>query len=70
MLEVCLRALDRSVALRARLEVEGDTFTTKTTGSVHASPLVRLEAAERAAFVRLATALSLHWSSSGDDGSS
>jgi hypothetical protein len=44
MLEVCLRALDRSLALRARLEVEGDTFTTKTTGAVHASPLVRLDA--------------------------
>jgi hypothetical protein len=69
MLEVCLRALDRSLALRARLDVEGDTFTTKTTGAVHASPLVRLEAAERAAFVRLATALGLHWSPYADGSS-
>jgi hypothetical protein len=60
--------MDRAGVLRARLEVEGDTFTTKTTGAVHASPLVRLEAAERAVFVKLATALSLHWNISSDDG--
>ena len=56
------------MALPARLELEGDVFTTKTTGAVHASPLVRMEAAERATFAKLATALGLAWNVSGGDG--
>jgi hypothetical protein len=68
LLEQCLRALDRSAALRARLEVEGDVFVTKTTGVSHPSPLVKLELAERSTFMKLATALSLNWNNYGGDG--
>lgn len=63
LLEQALRALDRAAALRAQLDRDGLTTTTKTTGAVHVHPLVKVEAAERALFVKLAKALGLEWSS-------
>jgi hypothetical protein len=51
VLEQCLRALDRADELRAVIDREGLTSTTRTTGAVHVHPLTKLEAEHRSLFV-------------------
>jgi phage terminase small subunit len=68
MLEACLRAQDRADALAAVLEKEGMTVTSTRSGVVHVHPLVRVEQAERALFVKLAKLLGLHWAAYVDGG--
>jgi hypothetical protein len=66
LLEQALRALDRAATLREQLEREGLTTVTKTTGAVHIHPLVKIEAAERATFLKIAKVLGLEWARESD----
>jgi hypothetical protein len=66
LLEQALRALDRAATLREQLEREGLTTVTKTTGAVHIHPLVKVEAAERTTFLKIAKMLRLEWDRNAD----
>jgi hypothetical protein len=66
LLEQALRALDRAATLREQLEREGLTTVTKTTGAVHIHPLVKVEAAERMTFLKIAKMLRLEWDREAD----
>jgi hypothetical protein len=66
LLEECLKHLDQADKLAAVIAVEGSTTTTKTTGTVHLHPLLKLEQAHRAQFAKLAKVLSLEWETGVD----
>jgi hypothetical protein len=68
LLEQCLRAIDRADELRAVIDREGLTSTTRTTGALHIHPLAKLETEHRSLFVKLARALRLEWQMDVDGG--
>ena len=53
MITTALEALDRADAARAKVEADGMTTTTKTTGAVHLHPLLRVERESRQLFAKL-----------------
>jgi len=62
LVQTALEALDRAEVARVKVEAEGLTCTTKTTGAVHLNPLIRIEREARQLFLRCWTDLALHWS--------
>lgn len=61
LFQTALDALDRADEAKQVLDAEGLTFTTKTTGTKHLHPLLRVEKDARALFARIWNQLSLHW---------
>ena len=64
---VGLEALDRAGQARERLNAEGLTTTTKSTGTIHVHPLVKVEKEAHAQFLLVCQTLGLGWERSGGD---
>ena len=58
---VALDALDLADECRARVRKEGLTTKTKTTGTIHLHPLLRLEKEQRSLFLRAWGQLNFQW---------
>ena len=61
-----LDALDLADECRARVQAEGMTSTTKTTGAVHVHPLMKVEKEQRSLFARLWGQLNFQWNATID----
>ncbi|MBW2252459.1 MAG: hypothetical protein JRF60_18020 [Deltaproteobacteria bacterium] len=56
-----LQALDQAELARKAIADQGLFTVTKTTGAVHANPLIKVEKEARAYFLKAITTLNLHW---------
>ena len=58
---VALDALDLADECRARVQAEGMTSTTKSTGAIHVHPLMRVEKEARSTFSKIWGQLNFQW---------
>ncbi len=61
-----LDALDLADECRARVQEEGLTATTKTTGAVHVHPLMKIEKEQRSLFAKIWGQLNFQWNQTID----
>ena len=63
---VALDALDLADECRVRVRAEGLTATTKTTGTVHVHPLMKVEKEQRSLFAKVWGQLNFQWNQTID----
>ncbi|MCH8083368.1 MAG: hypothetical protein IH885_03950 [Myxococcales bacterium] len=64
-----LTALDRADECRARVQAEGMTSVTKSTGAIHCHPLMKVEREQRSLFLKIWGQLNFQWNRDIDGGS-
>ena len=68
LLEQALRALDRANFCRHKVDEQGVSSKTKSTGAVHLNPLLKAEREFRGQFEKIWSKLALHWDAHIDGG--